>query len=274
MSLQYNGIQKAYEHIRETPSAVIRKEHVRMQTEPFIRGKRVLDLACGSGGYTFDLLRWGASQVVAVDISPVMIQAAKEKGEYLKQHSLNGIREKIDSVTYQVADCTQPAVYEGGPFDVVFAAWLLNYAPTKEDMTNMFRTISLNLVDGGYFFAIVPPNSSHPRQTIEHHNRVRPPRQRKAGFFADSIEDVADGILVHYIGYTPTGGDLRIDTYHLTQDVHEKAARAGGLAGELQWIRQKVPPQFLDGSVSLGVPVDELASYNQEPDHALLSVRK
>ena len=85
---------------------------------------------------------------------------------------------------------------------------------------------------------------------------------------------VKDGILVHYVGYTAAGGDVKIDTYHLTQEVHESAARLGGMRGELHWIQQEVPIKFLDGTVSLGVPVEELQTYNEVPDHSLLSVRK
>ena len=271
----YDDLQQAYEHIRETPSAVIRKEHVRTQAQPFIRGARVLDLACGSGGFTYDLLAWGAASVVGVDVSPVMIEAAKEKGAKLAAQSRNGLKEKIaNSLTFVVGDARDGQMYEGGPFDVVFAAWLLNYAPTRADMQAMFATIAANLRPDGHMFAIIPPASDDPRATIEAHNAIRPPRQRKSGFFAANIRDVTDGIVVDYVGYTPAGGDVKIMTYHLTRATHEETARAAGLLGELRWIRQRVPDKYLDGTVDLGVPRKELETYDVEPDHSLLVIRK
>lgn len=49
-----------------------------MQTtvSPFNQNARLLELACESGFYTYDFLRWGARSVVGVDISPIMIDEA------------------------------------------------------------------------------------------------------------------------------------------------------------------------------------------------------
>ena len=36
-----------------------------------------------------------------------------------------------EKISFIKADCSLPSVYPGGPFDIVFGAWLLNYAPDR-----------------------------------------------------------------------------------------------------------------------------------------------
>src|SRR2546421_10807879 len=43
-----------------------------------VRDRSVLDLGCGAGGLSFELLKEGASNAVGVDLSPKMISVAKE----------------------------------------------------------------------------------------------------------------------------------------------------------------------------------------------------
>jgi hypothetical protein len=43
------------------------------------------------------------------------------------------------------ADCSIPKAYDGGPFGLVFGAYLLNYAPDRAGLVNMFRNIAMNL---------------------------------------------------------------------------------------------------------------------------------
>jgi len=105
-----------------------------------LEGKCVLDLACGFGFYTRLLKQHGAVQVLGIDISPEMIRLAhqQEQAEPL-------------GIMYQVSDAvTLPPL---GPFDLVTAVYLLNYATSKEQLLGMFRSASANLVAGGRFIA-------------------------------------------------------------------------------------------------------------------------
>ncbi|ELR09393.1 hypothetical protein GMDG_03957 [Pseudogymnoascus destructans 20631-21] len=80
-SLQYDPIQAPYDYIRTSTIALIEHDNVRTTLTPFIPNARVLELACGSGFYTYDLLKWGARSVVGVDISAVMMDKARSVGE-------------------------------------------------------------------------------------------------------------------------------------------------------------------------------------------------
>ncbi|KAI1615370.1 hypothetical protein EDD36DRAFT_416883 [Exophiala viscosa] len=59
-------------------------------------------------------------------------------------------------LTFMVGDCTQPLHLDSGPSDIVLGAWLLNYAGTPTEMTNMYTNIASNLKPGGHFVGITP----------------------------------------------------------------------------------------------------------------------
>ena len=127
MSTQYDEIGTSYDEMRKLPVALLEAANVKEATKPYISGSRVLDLACGTGLFSRAFLDWGASSVLGVDISTTMVNAAR-------------VSSTSNKLSFKVADCSRPIQYEGGPFDLVFGAWLLNYAPSGKDMANMFRT--------------------------------------------------------------------------------------------------------------------------------------
>lgn len=49
-----------------------------------LKGKRVIDLGCGDGAYTFDLLKQKPSYVLGVDASKVAIRLAQKKEKHFK----------------------------------------------------------------------------------------------------------------------------------------------------------------------------------------------
>lgn len=159
MPTQHDSIQAPYDAMRTTSISLI--EHVRVQSAvaPFIKDARVLDPACGSALYSYDLLNWGASRVNGVDISSAMIDqaraAAAAAGSQLM--ALN-----TGSIEFQVADGSKPIAYESGPLDLVFAVWLLNYARDGRELADMFRNVALNLKDGGRFITVCPPATQDP----------------------------------------------------------------------------------------------------------------
>ncbi|KAL8752397.1 MAG: hypothetical protein Q9199_005776, partial [Rusavskia elegans] len=166
MSTQYNQIQAPYDYIRKKSIALIEHENIRTTLAPHIENARVLELACGSGFYTYDFLKWGATSVLGVDISPVMIEQARSTGSSPVGTTPASVLTGNKKVDFMLADCTKPERYLGAPFDVVFGAWLLNYAPDRKGLVDMFRNISLNLREGGTFVSITVPPAENPMDSI------------------------------------------------------------------------------------------------------------
>lgn len=107
-----------------------------------VKGKKILDLACGSGISSRMLSDKGA-EVVGVDISQPMLEVAKQ-------------RESADPAgnKYILADAAIPELYSRGQFDLVVAAFLLHYADSIDVLDGFMQNISLNLKPGGKFVSI------------------------------------------------------------------------------------------------------------------------
>jgi len=83
------------------------------------------------------------AKVAGVDISESMLALAKKEEA---QHAMG--------IEYVLADASVPSLYSGGPFDLVVAAFLLHYAPTREALDGFIQNIGLNLKPGGRFVTI------------------------------------------------------------------------------------------------------------------------
>ncbi|CDM87723.1 ToxA protein [Xenorhabdus bovienii] len=105
-----------------------------------VRGKSVLDLACGYGYFGRELRNHGASKAVGVDISETMVGLARAKS---KQYG--------DDLEFHVRNVCNMESF--GQFDIVIAAWLLNYSESIEDLEKMFQAVANNLKPSGKFIA-------------------------------------------------------------------------------------------------------------------------
>ncbi|MCW7551956.1 class I SAM-dependent methyltransferase [Endozoicomonas gorgoniicola] len=106
-----------------------------------VEGKRVLDLACGTGNYSRMFCRLGASEVTGVDSSREMINSALS-------HTPD-----IMPVAYH----TQPAedYVNDIPYDLVFHAYLLNCASSPEKLNELCRVLYRHLAVGGQMLGIM-----------------------------------------------------------------------------------------------------------------------
>lgn len=263
MPAQYDTIQAAYDDYRKRSISLIERANVQEAVAPFIKDARVLDLACGTGFYSYHFLNWGAKLVVGVDISSAMIEQAQRTAS-------SHIPSNGATIDFQVADCANPVSHEGGPFDLVFAAWLLNYAPTRKHLVEMFRTVALNLRDGGFFVAVIPVGTQDPAAFVETANRARP--SGSGGLICSVTGVVEDGISIH--AHADTGaGNVDFDCYHLRKDVYEAAAREGGMSGEVVWSVTSLPKEFLEHREG-GASPEELESYKVTPHYGMVTVAK
>ena len=177
------------------------------------------------------------------------------------------------TIDFRIADCSKPMSYEGGPFDLVFGAWLLNYAPSGKDMVDMFRNVSLNLKDGGHFVAVMPPPTQDPAAFVEAEGKARPSESGGSGALFCSVTGVVEDEVTIHVHADTKLGNVDFDFYHLRKEVYEASAREGGLRGKLAWKVTTVPDDFIKDRMG-GASVEELESYKVTPHFGVLVVAK
>ena len=100
-----------------------------------VRGKRILDAGCGAGQMTHELALRGA-EVVAVDISPSLVEIARKRLPNALSHQ----------VTFHAGDMLDPAL---GDFDHVVAMDSLIYydaADINRSISTLFQRTSCKIV--------------------------------------------------------------------------------------------------------------------------------
>ena len=96
-----------------------------------VKGKRVLDLGCGSGIFTTKLKSWGAA-VCGVDMSEEMLKLAQKKDP---------------AIEYKCANINE-LPYENGNFEILASSLVMHYLP---DLSLAFAEASRVLVENGIF---------------------------------------------------------------------------------------------------------------------------
>ena len=134
----YNSRADYYDEFNEATSKATNAILERLLKEHNV--STVLDLTCGTGSQVFWLADAGF-EVVGVDLSPNMINIAKQKAE---SRNLN--------IKFLEGDCRNAQV---GSFDSVITIFNSIGHLTREDFTGTIRNINNNLKSGGlYIFDI------------------------------------------------------------------------------------------------------------------------
>lgn len=219
MPTQYDNIGKRYKGFSDLPPADIQSASI-LKYLGNVEGLSCLDLACGLGDWSRFLIEQGASQTTGVDVSESMIKAARESVPEDKQTKMS----------FFVGDCSKALRVDGGPFDLVFAAWLLNYAPDFNTMLSMWRVIHDNLKPGGRFVGVTP-NTFCP---------MFEPFDDSYGISVVPIEQIGERgwkcRLTAHIEPEP----VQFDTYHFLHDFYERAAAEAGMS-DVRW-HPAIPP--------------------------------
>ncbi len=208
-SQSYNFIAEAYS---KTDSSLT-KEHIAKPTIVSLlgstRGKRVIDLGCGSGYSTRLVRETGSSDVLGIDISSEQIRRAQE----FEQRNSSGI------VYYQYG------IGESLPFqdfDVAIALYLLHYASSKEELQRFCENISKALRSGGRFVTI---NSNPEHPTLEN---------QKYNITATINSPVVEGS-PRIVTYLDEKKQLcRFRTYFWGKDTYEEALTNAGFI-DIEW---------------------------------------
>jgi ubiquinone/menaquinone biosynthesis C-methylase UbiE len=215
-------MQTNYDHIAAQYKQA-KRQAWRMHIEHFtffellgnLHGKSVLDLACGEGFFTRFLKQAGASRVVGVDISAGMIRLAQEEEA----------RQRL-GLFYQVHDVMTLELSER--FDLVVAAYLLNYARTAQELSNMCQRIAGSLKSGQRFVTV---NNNPEVETFE---------DRKYGFAKCTEGALSEGTPILWT-LLLDNGSFSITNYHLSTATHESALRTAGFH-DIRWHIPRVSP--------------------------------
>lgn len=172
-----------------------------------VRGKSVLDLACGEGNYARIVQKRGAARVMGVDISEGMINRARL---IEAQRPLN--------IQYEVGDAIK--LKQIDLFDIITAIYLLPHAHTPQDLEDMARSIYNNLKPNGRLVAV----TSNPDITAKH--LAAPERYDVCVEVEGSISDGAQ-LVVTYPN-VQNGSSIRILNYHWSKATYEKILKEVG----------------------------------------------
>ncbi|MEU8464594.1 class I SAM-dependent methyltransferase [Streptomyces sp. NPDC029003] len=212
----YDGIGEAFEGFKTLP--IIRYAEVPgfLALVGDVTGKSVLDIACGTGFYSRELKRRGASYVYGFDISGAMIDVAHQ----LEEAEPLGIE-------YAVGDTATLRAFDQ-PFDVAVAVQAFNYAGDIAEIERMMHNIRRSLVPGGAFYLFV----------MDPAYDFGGPSLEKYGFLCESTgkdDEIGRGTRLTALLDPP----VSFDSITPSKETYEKTLTAAGFTG-IEWVRLDV----------------------------------
>jgi toxoflavin synthase len=182
-------------------------------------GLSVLDAACGEGFYTRMLRRKGASRVTGVDLSEGMIDLARKQEAEHKQ-----------GIEYLVGDARELAPTD--KYHLAVAAYLLNYAHSRDELQAMCDGIGRCLKLGGRFVTV----NCNPALDFS-----SAPSYRKYGFETRVGGKWQEGAPIKW-NFFLEDGSFEIENYHLDFAIHEESLRRAGFR-EVRWHGPRLSPE-------------------------------
>lgn len=212
----YDEIGEAFEGFKGLPLARYAEVPGFLGLVGDVSGKSVLDLASGTGFYSREFKRRGASCVLGVDISSAMVDAARA----LEHRDPLGVR-------YELGDVAELRTFERC-FDIAVAVQLFNYAEDVATIERMCRNIHRSIAEGAEFFAFAQSPDF----------RFDGPSLAKYGFLCESLgEETEIGPRVRITALLDP--PISFVANPPSREVYEKALRAAGF-DEVTWVPLEV----------------------------------
>lgn len=221
MTTNYDPIAEQYQRSKQQPWRTFVECFTLMNLVGELKGKSVLDVACGEGFYSRILRQRGASTVLGVDLSQGMIDLAR------RQEAVHQL-----GIEYVVGDARE--LPQNGQFDLAVAAYLLNYASTRAELQAMCDGIAHSLKPGGRFVTV----NSNPALTFP-----TAPSFRKYGFETSVSSEWLEGAPIKWTFYL-SDGPFSIENYYLKPQTHEEAFRQAGFS-HVRWHTPTLSPEGL-----------------------------
>lgn len=192
-----------------------------------IKGKSVLDLACGYGESARQYKRLGAERVTGVDISDEMLKLA--------HHS-----EQQNPLGIEYIHCPVESLGKIGEFDVITAMYLLHYAQSKEQLLQMCRSIYHNLKSGQRFITTNNNPRAEQAKWLENFNETC----EKYGCGYEFTLPLDDSSVIKTI-LASSAARCELTTYHYSQQTYEWALSNAGFKS-IQWHDLQLPEDMAE----------------------------
>jgi len=132
----------------ESPAGKERwKRRVKMLTDFILPGSKVLELGCGTGYFTKEIIKTGAD-IIAIDISPDLINAAKDS---IKAPNVMFIVDNAYSVSFK-----------NEKFDYVIGSSVLHHLQINSAVSEIYRVLK-----SGGKIAFTEPNMMNPQIALQ-----------------------------------------------------------------------------------------------------------
>lgn len=225
MTTDYDPIAEQYKRSKATPWRAHLECFTLLNLIGELKGLSVVDVACGEGFYTRLLKHRGARQVTGVDLSEGMLELARQ------QEAAAPL-----GISYVQGDGRDLRLPE--KCDLVVAAYLLNYAHSRDELFAMCRSIAGILKPGGRFVTV----NSNPACDFR-----SAPSYRQYGFETRLEEKlpipaaVAEGTPITWTFFL-SDGQFSIENYFLSPEIHEQALREAGFR-TMNWHQPSLAPE-------------------------------
>lgn len=221
----YDTIAEQYRDSKLLPFRHAIERYTVFQLLGDLRGKTVLDLACGEGVYARQFLRAGASEVTGVDVSSEMIALAEAE-------------ERADPLGCRYV-CQGAALYQPeAPVDIVTAIHLFNYARTADELASFSRACFRALRPGGMLVGF-------------NDNVCKPPQPGCSlsmyGLERTCRHPLHEGDIIRYRITNPDGRVFEFDNYYLLPATYEQTMRSSGFT-DFRWIDATLDPAESDAA--------------------------
>ena len=216
---EYDDIAEAYRDSKQLSFRKYLEEYSLFEMLGDVRGKSVLDLACGEGFYTRKIKQAEAAEVTGVDISAEMIRLAEEEENA-----------RPLGCKYLNRDVAELEIAES--VDIVAAMYLLNYAKTKEELLRFCRVSYNALRSDGRFVGVNDNVRNPPKGTVSY---------AKYGFKKECINPPTEGDVILYKLVNEDGQQFEFKNFYLAPETYQWAFQEAGFAN-FKWVNLYLAP--------------------------------
>ena len=204
----YDAIAKDYQRTKASPVRAAIETWTLAQLLGDCRGVSILDAGCGDGFHARRLMAAGAARVAGIDVSPAMIELAREQ----ERAQPRGIQ----YLCCAAENLPEPPCEAG--FDVVVASYLMHYAADVDVLERMCQRLGNALAPGGRLVALV----ENPDQQPADYAGYAP-----YGFDKQAVETRREGSRITY-GLVSGRQIIRLDTHWYSRETYARVLTAAG----------------------------------------------